>query len=148
MIIFLQKNLHLIFRLGLLTGHNRNFVENFSFQRELSRTHFPGLPYVVRTSRAVQLALELCMTSGHEIEYCRNSKHVSFRRLTSRVPDFVGRITDSLIPYWWRIRCADEIRKSLTDHLTDNIILADEVIKTSSTTLIPYKTVHFKVSLS
>ena len=110
-----------------MTGFPRYFIENFAFQREFSRTFFPGLPYVVRTSRAVQSALELCMNAGHEIEYCRNSKHVSFQRITSRIPSFVGHLTDSLVPYWWRIRCADEIRKSLTDHLTENIILPEEV---------------------
>ena len=69
------------------------------------------------------------MNIGHEIEYCRNSKHVSLNRIVSRIPSFTGRLTDSLVPYWWRIRCAEEIRKSLTDHLTENIILADEVCR-------------------
>lgn len=115
------------YELGLLNSGGSYLAAGRFIEKTLSKIFLPGLPYINRGTQNLQEAIELCNNIGHEIGYCYNSRHVSFQRITSKVPNFDFHLMEDLVPYWWCCRSMQDVRQCLMPHLVCNICHSEEV---------------------
>mgnify|MGYP006944999306 CR=1 FL=1 len=113
--------------LGLLTDIARLNVEIKNKNGDYERTTFSGLPYVVRRTPSVEIALELAMNVGYESYYCRDSLMIKMERLCGRNLDTHHRLAVRFLPYWWYVRDIEDVRIFLLPHIHQNIIRMSDV---------------------